>query len=231
METMNFIERVNAIMGNLKKSKKIIAFSADAFVNTSNCQTVDIGESEKGSSFKEAQREVIDLRLDNKIESDDFTIIIKPAQIIKASPEFIEQAKQRKEEFLKPATGLLDTTLEITPEGNAIKLDFSLRNMSGESLSFYFSSGQKYDIFIRNHKGGEVYKWSHDKDFLTAIVDMELNKDEKLACTEAWDYRDDEGNRVPPGKYSTVVIWLAKVESGEIISTDELTAVKDIEVN
>ncbi len=75
-----------------------------------------------------------------------------------------------------------------------------------------------------------MYRWSHDKGFATAIIDTKLKKDEKLFFSEVWDYKDNKGNRVLPGKFTITVKILAKLESGKIISHDELTAAKDIEV-
>jgi len=175
-------------------------------------------------------KEGIKIEFDTDVKSDNKTIIIEPSQIIKASPDFIEQIKQIKEELLKPAASLFATVLDITPKDEAIKLDFSLCNISGESLAFYFSSSQKFDIFITDNNGMEVYRWSHDKGFATAIINTKLKKDEKLSFSEVWDYKDNKGNRVPPGKYTITVKILAKLENTKITNPDELTAAKDIEV-
>lgn len=121
-------------------------------------------------------KEGIKIEFDTDVKSGNKTMIIEPSQIIKASPELIEQAKQRKEDLLKPATSLFDTVLDITPKDEAVKLNFSLRNISGESLAFYFSSSQKFDIFVTDNSGMEVYRWSHDKGFATAIINTKLKK-------------------------------------------------------
>jgi hypothetical protein len=183
----------------------------------------DINSAQK---YKEGNK----IEFDAYVKSDNKTIIIEPSQIIKASPDLIEQTRQIKEELLKPATGLFATVLDITPKDEDIKLDFSLRNISGESMEFYFSSSQKFDIFITDNNGMEVYRWSHDKDFATAIINTKLKKDEKLSFSEVWDYKDNKGNRVIPGKYTIKVEILAKLEKGKIANPDEFTAAKDIEV-
>lgn len=185
--------------------------------------------SEKSSSLQDNQKGT-EITFNNKVESHVNSVMIKPEQIIEAGPELMEQVKQEKDESIKPASGIFDTTLCTIPEGDAVKLDFSLHNISGQPIEFYFSSSQKYDIFIRNQNDEEVYRWSHDKGFLTAIVNTDLKKDEKLTSDEAWDYKDNNGKRVPPGKYSVTVKWLAKFENGKDVNRDELTAVRGIEV-
>ncbi len=186
--------------------------------------------SERSSQSEDTQGEKIKIKLDNMVETNDNIIIIEPSQTIKASPELLEQAKQRKEVFLKPAVGIFNTELDITPKDDAIKLDFSLHNISGKSLAFYFSSSQKFDIFITDNNGMEVYRWSCDKDFASVITDTNLKKDEKLSFSEVWDFKDNKGNRVPPGKYTITVKLLAKLENGKTIGHEELTAVNDIEI-
>ncbi|MGI6039289.1 MAG: hypothetical protein GX257_07900 [Clostridiales bacterium] len=150
-------------------------------------------------------------------------------KIEKASSEFDEWSKQMKEESQKFVTGLFNTELDIKQEGNGVKLDFFLHNIFGEDLEFYFRSNQKFDIFVINQHGGEVYRLPQKT--LPAQVDVTLNKNEKLSFSEVWDYKNNKGNRVPPRKYSIKVILLAKLENGRIISPDALTAVKDIEID
>lgn len=161
-------------------------------------------------------------------------VIVKPIEIkplpetIKPGPEFIERIKKSKEELQKSETGLFDTQLSIKQEDSRVRLDFSLQNVSGKLLPIYFSSGQKFDIFIKDHKDNEIYTWSHNKGFITAIVKQELKKDEKLSFSEIWDCRDNDGNIVLPGKYSVEVKLLAKPEKGKLSDPVELSAHKDI---
>ncbi len=76
-----------------------------------------------------------------------------------------------------------------------------------------------------------MYRWSHGYGFLTWIVDIKLKKGENLSFSEVWDYTDNEGFKVPPGKYTITVKFPAKFEKRKLINPDELTAVKNIEVN
>ncbi|MDD4494656.1 MAG: BsuPI-related putative proteinase inhibitor [Eubacteriales bacterium] len=170
------------------------------------------------------------IKFETDVKNEEDVIVVKPVQTIKAAPEFMEWAIKEKEESQKLVTGLFETILDITHGDDSVKLDLSLKNISEEDLKFYFSSGQRFDIFITGHEGEEVYRWSHDKCFTMAIIDIDLKKGEKLSFLEVWDYLDNEGNRVQSGKYSITVKLLAKLKNGKTISPDELTAVMDIEV-
>ncbi|WP_058486473.1 M56 family metallopeptidase [Defluviitalea phaphyphila] len=142
----------------------------------------------------------------------------------------IEKINQEDDELNNFATGLFNTVLDITTQEEFAILNFYLQNISDETINFYFNSGQKFDILITDNNGIEVYRWSNDKFFTQAIINVELEKNEKLSFSEVWDYKDNEGNRVLPGKYTVKVKILARLENNKIINPDELTTVKDIEV-
>ena len=209
------------------------------------CQPVKTGESgiwmvksykdvpitKNSSSSNDAQKEEIEVEFDSNVKSDGNTIIIEPSQIIKASPELIEQAREWKEEFQKPIAGLFDTELDIKQQDSGVKLVFSLYNISEEDLKLNFDMGREFDFFVANNEGDEVHRWSHGKDiYLPAITKPKLKKGEKLTFSEVWDCTDNEGYKVLSGKYSITVKLNAKLENRKNINPDELTALKDIEV-
>ncbi|WP_207642490.1 BsuPI-related putative proteinase inhibitor [Desulfosporosinus sp. I2] len=92
------------------------------------------------------------------------------------------------------------------------------------------SNSQGVALLITNQNGEKVYRWSHDKGFLTVIVDAKLRKYERLSFSEIWDYKDNEGNRVLPGKYTITVKIPAKLKDIGTFDLGELKAAKDIEV-
>ena len=135
-----------------------------------------------------------------------------------------------KEKSQKFVTGIFNTEMDIKQEDSGVKLNFSLYNISDKDLELCFRSSQKFDIFITDYNGKEVYRWSHSKGFLMSIIEIELKKHEKLSFSEVWGYRDNNGNNVPPGKYSITIKLLAKLKNGKNVNPAELTTVKDIEV-
>ncbi len=246
-----FEERMGNIMKVIKKTKKVIA------VLVLCCTAILLGSLNKnifGFDYKtknmlNAKNTVSQLNSMMPISmsptqrdtpQDNSTIEIKPVPasvetnslpaIKKTDPEFMERTKQIKEESQKSVTGVFDTEMDIKQEDSGVKLDFSLHNISDKDLALYFRSSQKFDIFITDSNGDEVYRWSHGKGFLMSIIEIELKKYEKLSFSEVWGYTDNNGNRVPPGKYSITVKLLPKLKNGKNISPDELMAVKDIEV-
>ena len=47
------------------------------------------------------------------------------------------------------------------------------------------SNSQGVALLITNQNGEKVYRWSHDKGFLTVIVDAKLRKYERLSFSES----------------------------------------------
>lgn len=45
----------------------------------------------------------------------------------------------------------------------------SLNNNTGKTLRIVFSSGQTYDVIVRDGKGNEIYRWSDGKGFTQAL--------------------------------------------------------------
>jgi len=173
------------------------------------------------------------IEFDTKVKTDSNTIIIEPSKkITKVSSEFMEQARQWKEESQKPVTGLFDTELDIKQEGSEVKLVFFLCNISEKILRLDFDVGREFDFFVENTEGKEVYRWSYGKEiYLPAITQNKLKKDEKLSFSGVWDYKDNNDSRVEPGKYSITIKLFPRVDGKKNISSDELTAIKDIVIN
>ncbi len=64
----------------------------------------------------------------------------------------------------------------------------------------------------------------------TSLIGRELKKSGRLVFDEVWNLQDNEGEPVPPGKYTVVVMVMIGLESGTI-SQDELITKSIIEVN
>lgn len=151
--------------------------------------------------------------------------------IEKVPPGGVEQPKQSKEapQTQDKTSNIVETTLVLVDQGKVLRLDFSLKNISDKELSLLFGSGHQYDIFITDVAGQEVYNWAADKSFTQALIEKNLPQGQELSFTEEWDYTDDNGERLSPGKYSVKVAITANVEN-EQVKADELSATKEIEI-
>lgn len=76
----------------------------------------------------------------------------------------------------------------------------TLRNMGEEAIRLTFSSGQEYDLLIRNERGEAVYRWSADRSFIQIVQEKTLRKGELTWLVSAPLARAD--NPLPPGKYT-----------------------------
>jgi len=84
--------------------------------------------------------------------------------------------------------------------GEPVQITLEARNAGGAPLTLQFSSGQKYDLEVRR---GEtpVWKWSHDRFFTQAFVQVPLAPHQSVVYHETWKQQDDQGRPVPPGDY------------------------------
>ncbi len=137
----------------------------------------------------------------------------KPKETVKLGPDQVKELIRKKAEQSKITSGLFRTSLDAAKEQDGLALRFSLENITNSDMEIVFGSGQMFDIVVYNEKEEAVYLWSHDKAFITAIVEKEIQSGEKLEFTERWDLRDNEGNLVPSGRYVVRVTFLAGVQS------------------
>jgi hypothetical protein len=146
-------------------------------------------------------------------------------------PEMAKELLKKKEERLKPLTGLFKVSLETLKENEQLKINFSLQNISGKDLQISFGSGQQYDIVVFNERNEEVYKWSNNKAFTQALIERDFKKEGKLTFTEKWNFKDNEGVSVVNGRYNIKVLIMVSMKSENFtISLDELATSSVIEV-
>jgi intracellular proteinase inhibitor BsuPI/copper amine oxidase-like protein len=85
--------------------------------------------------------------------------------------------------------------------GEPVQLTLEARNTSGAPVTLQMSSGQKYDFEVA--RGDTVvWKWSDDRMFTQALVDMTVAPNQTLVYRETWNQRSREGRAVEPGEYT-----------------------------
>jgi len=133
----------------------------------------------------------------------------------------------------KEGSGIVETSLNLVGQDKTLKLDFSLKNTSGQDLDLLFGSGHQYDIIVTDADGQEVYNWAADMDFTMALINKSLAPGEELSYSEEWNYTDTEGKPLSAGKYSVKVTFRASVENEDLkdkVKAEDFTAVKEMEI-
>jgi hypothetical protein len=80
--------------------------------------------------------------------------------------------------------------------GEDLRPELSLQNTLATPVTMVFPSSQKFDFFVADRGGKEVYRWSRDKAFLAVISKVTLGPGESIDQQLSWKIQD-----VPPGDY------------------------------
>ena len=188
--------------------------------------------SEKNTETGETQGKGVVVKFDSYIEQDGNTLSIEPSGTMKPNPELLEEARKSKEESKKIKTGLFSTELDIKQQGDEVLLTAYLCNISQEDLKLDFDWGREFDIIIANREGDEIFSRFYGTEIhMPAISHHKLKKGEKLSFSYTWDCKDNDSNKVVPGKYTITVKMLPMINYKRNFSPDELMAIKDFKVN
>jgi hypothetical protein len=87
-------------------------------------------------------------------------------------------------------------------QGEAIQLQLLLRNDSEDPLTLTFASSQKYDFWVLDSGGNEVWRWSASRVFLAVITEVGTMPGATIAYAESWGQLNNDGAAVPPGPYT-----------------------------
>lgn len=88
--------------------------------------------------------------------------------------------------------------------GNTLTARLTLRSTHPEPVVLAFSSGQRYDLAIKDESGREVYHWSADKSFIEALSREEVSGERNWVIEVPLGA---DGRRLAPGRY-TAEAWL-----------------------
>ena len=98
----------------------------------------------------------------------------------------------------------IDYSLEVVPQaayGETVGLKLSLRNVSGEPVSFYLGGRPPYDFVVSTAEGEQVWRWKCAKITLLPLDSETLAPGEELEFIGEWEQVDNRGGAVPPGAY------------------------------
>lgn len=97
--------------------------------------------------------------------------------------------------------------------GETVTAQLRVTNAGGGPLSLSASSGQQYDLVVRQ-RGAVIWQWSHDKAFVQALRETTMAPGETLTFNGAWDQRDLQGRQVEAGAYDVSAAFFGAQRGG-----------------
>lgn len=106
---------------------------------------------------------------------------------------------------------IFETTLVMTDsvgnekvlfaQGETITLTIHMTNLTGESQSMGFSSGQQYDIKVYDSEDNLIWNWAHDKAFIQVPTELAFSANETKTFEETWNQETNAELPLDIGNY------------------------------
>ncbi|MGM8214693.1 BsuPI-related putative proteinase inhibitor [Bacillaceae bacterium W0354] len=111
----------------------------------------------------------------------------------------------------------LSFSTDVKTDVNSVSFKMSLENKGEEPIDLSFSSGQQFEIVVKDQETNEeVYRYSEDKAFTLALITETLEPGDVKTWEEKWDYTKD-GQRVEAKDYDVdIELVLHGVEGNDL---------------
>jgi hypothetical protein len=93
-----------------------------------------------------------------------------------------------------------------------MSIDLTVTNPTSRTIVLPFNSGQQFDVEVLQ-EGRVIWNWAHDRSFTQALSEMTMRPGDKQSYAARWNFEDNDGRRVPPGRYTVRGILMS--DSGE----------------
>ncbi|MCD8511000.1 MAG: BsuPI-related putative proteinase inhibitor [Bacillus sp. (in: Bacteria)] len=103
--------------------------------------------------------------------------------------------------------------VEANVEDGAVTVVMKLTNNSNDDRQIEFSSGQQFDVFIKDPSGETVYHYAEDKMFTQALIMKDLAPDESLVFEDEWEAD-------AAGEYTVEAMLILYAIDGEEVDSD-----------
>ena len=101
----------------------------------------------------------------------------------------------------------------VFDQGESLIFVIKIRNLTNETQTLRFSSGQLYDIEVYDADDNLIWNWANDKAFLTVETELVFIPNEIKTFEEIWDQISNEGNPISLGTYNAEFIGFGSLES------------------
>jgi hypothetical protein len=102
----------------------------------------------------------------------------------------------------------LETKLEAIQKDEKVVFNLTLSNVGSEDAELTFSSGQQFEIVVKNEDNKEVYRYSEGRMFTQALITEQIKAGEQLEWKIEWDQKTNS-NLVANGEYTVSAEVLA----------------------
>ncbi|MET3507742.1 BsuPI-related putative proteinase inhibitor [Halalkalibacter oceani] len=126
-----------------------------------------------------------------------------------------ETADEKRGEEAMPANWLME--LQTNQAGETIQVELQVVNEDESDHTLAFSSGQRYELILRDAHGNEVYRFSDDRVFMMAITYEEFSPNEKKTFREQINTAE-----LPTGTYTLEAELLVAAVDNEPLPEGEV---------
>lgn len=136
-----------------------------------------------------------------------------------------------------PQTGIgLIAYLEFDEEtsqydpGQDIAMKLVIRNCHSDTVELFYESEARYDFFVEDSGGQEVWRWTDEQDLGDESGELTIVAEETIEYSVTWDQRDSGGDEVDSGIYKVSAFSLGcgiENESGCHFGPVELLEIRE----
>jgi hypothetical protein len=127
------------------------------------------------------------------------------------------------------AERILETVLEAEQNVDVVLFNIQLTNLKDEAIELMLSSGQKFEITVKDEDGNVVYRYSDDKVFTQALETLTLKGGETIVWEDEWHLSDAEQD-LKDGIYIVQAEVLVYQEDAESIAKEDLVGTATLEL-
>jgi len=85
--------------------------------------------------------------------------------------------------------------------GDQLPLEISIANNGPEARELSFRTSQRFDFWVEDKSGREVWRWSDGQMFAQMLETVSINPNEKISYSAEWKLIDSSGEQIEPGDY------------------------------
>lgn len=98
----------------------------------------------------------------------------------------------------------LTTDKQVYRTTDPIAVALTVSNQDNQTYQAIFSSGKKYDFYLFDESGKEIWRWSQDKMFSQAFSKFNIEPDQPKTFVIIFNQLLASGEKLKPGKYQLI---------------------------